>query len=237
MTITNRNDRKRRSPSGEPTTQLVVSAHVGNNADVFPQILQLHVPKAASIADVTYGKGTFWRQVQTADYDLHKSDISEGVDCRELPYRAASMDCVVLDPPYMEGFYRKIETEKAAGGSHQAFRDHYSNGNEEPAQNGAKWHAAVLEMYQESGAEAHRVLRDKGVLIVKCQDEGERQPTEPNTRRDYQRILSDRLLLQRPIRRSQTKQARRQQNEETSPRPQEPLLLPRLHQSIPRQNG
>lgn len=169
--MTNQKDQKRRSPSGEPTTQLVVSTHVANNADVFPKILQLHVPKGVSIADVTYGKGTFWRQVQTTDYDLHKSDISEGVDCRALPYRAASMDCVVLDPPYMEGFYRKNETEKAGGGSHQAFRDHYSNGNEEPAQDGAKWHAAVLEMYQKSGAEAHRVLRDKGILIVKCQDE------------------------------------------------------------------
>lgn len=162
---------KRRSPTGHATTQLVLSAHVGNNADVFPQILKLHVPMGSRIADVTYGKGAFWRRVRTTDYTLYTSDIADGTDCRELPYGDDSLDCVVLDPPYMEGFYRKTDSEKAGGGTHQAFRDHYSNGSEEPGSNGAKWHGAVLDMYRQAGAEAHRVLRNKGVLIVKCQDE------------------------------------------------------------------
>ena len=162
---------KRRSPSGQPTTRLVLSANVGNNADVFPQILKLHVPTGSIIADVTYGKGAFWRQVNVADYTLHSSDIADGTDCRELPYGDDSLDCVVLDPPYMEGFYRKKDSEKAGAGTHQAFREHYSNGNEEPVSNGAKWHGAVLDMYLQSGSEAYRVLRNKGILIVKCQDE------------------------------------------------------------------
>ena len=34
-----------------------------------------------------------------------------------------------------------------------------------------KWHAAVVELYKEGGREAHRVLCDRGVFIVKCQDE------------------------------------------------------------------
>ena len=162
---------RRKSPTGQATTRLVFSAHVGNNADVFPQILKLHVPTGSRIADVTYGKGAFWRQVRTADYTLYASDIADGTDCRELPYDDDSLDCVVLDPPYMEGFYRHPNAEKAGAGTHQAFRDHYSSGSEEPASNGAKWHGAVLEMYKQSGAEAYRVLRNKGVLIVKCQDE------------------------------------------------------------------
>jgi DNA modification methylase len=33
-----------------------------------------------------------------------------------------------------------------------------------------KWQAAVLHFYIQAGREAHRVLRDKGVLVVKCQD-------------------------------------------------------------------
>ena len=162
---------KRMSPEGETTTNLVVSAYMGDNASVFPQILELHVPQLSKIADVTYGKGVFWRNVQTENYDLHSSDIADGIDCRHLPYEEESFDCVVLDPPYMEGFYRKEESQKAGGGTYQAFRDHYSNGGEEPTQNGAKWHAAVLEMYFDSGVEARRVLRNKGTLIVKCQDE------------------------------------------------------------------
>ena len=35
----------------------------------------------------------------------------------------------------------------------------------------SKYHEAVLDLYREAGREAHRVLRTRGVLIVKCQDE------------------------------------------------------------------
>ena len=104
-------------------------------------------------------------------YDLYTSDISDGIDCRNLPYEDASFDCVVFDPPYMEGFFRVGKSTKAGSGTHNAFRDHYSNGHEAPTTGGGKWHAAVVELYTEGGREAYRVLRDRGVLIVKCQDE------------------------------------------------------------------
>ena len=220
--------KRRRSPAGQATTRLVVSAHVGNNADVFPQILKLHVPTGSIIADVTYGKGAFWRRVPTTDYTLYASDISEGIDCRELPYGDDSLDCVVLDPPYMEGFYRKNGSEKAGSGTHQAFRDHYSNGSEEPPSNGAKWHGAVLDMYKQAGTEACRVLRSKGILIAKCQDEVSANRQTPHARRDNQRIRPDGIVLQRPVHRGQAQQARRQSPQEAEPRAEESLLLPGL---------
>ncbi len=161
----------RKRPDGVSTTDLIFSAHVGNNADVFPHILQLHVEEGAAIADVTYGKGVFWRKVDTSKYDFRPSDIATGIDCRDLPYESGSLDAVVLDPPYMEGFYRSGNAVKAGAGTHRAFREHYSNGDEAPKRGGGKWHAAVLEFYEESGKEAHRTLRDRGALIVKCQDE------------------------------------------------------------------
>ena len=163
--------RGRKRPDGEATTDLVVSAHTASNADVFPQVLALHVPKGSRVADVTYGKGVFWKNVKRDDYDLHASDIADGVDCRSLPYSDASFDAVVLDPPYMEGFFRNGTSEKAGAGSHNAFRRHYSNGDETPGTGKHKWHAAVLDLYVCGGREAHRVLRDRGVLVVKCQDE------------------------------------------------------------------
>jgi len=160
----------RKPPRGRPTSEVVLSAHVATNADVFPQLLRLHVPPGARIADVTYGKGVFWRKVDTSSYDLLASDIASGVDCRKLPYVAESLDAVVFDPPYMEGFFRSGATTRAGAGTHNAFREHYSNGNEEPRR-GGKWHAAVLELYVDGGKEARRVLKGKGVFIVKCQDE------------------------------------------------------------------
>lgn len=169
---------KRRVQGGVASSDLVMSAYVSGNADVFPQILDLHVPDHSVVADVTFGGGVFWSKVDVSRYKLLPTDISMGVDCRKLPYADASIDCVVLDPPYMEGLLRDNVESKAGGGTHSAFRNYYSNGDEHSAQwerpdgkPAPKWHAAVRDLYYFASLEAHRVLRDGGVFIVKCQDE------------------------------------------------------------------
>lgn len=168
-------DSIRRIQGGEPTSALITSAYIGGNADVFPKILELHVPPGSLIADVTYGKGVFWQNVSPDLYIVKATDIADGIDCRNLPYADNSIDCVVLDPPYMEGFYRKENSQKAGSGSHVSFRDAYSNGNEVNGdlehEGTEKWHGAVTDMYFRAGQEAFRVLKKKGVLIIKCQDE------------------------------------------------------------------
>lgn len=161
--------RKRKSPDGVATSNVVVSAHVARNADVFPAILGLHVPEGSTIADVTWGKGVFWKNVPVGSYVVRPSDLQDGVDCRDLPYHNASIDCVVLDPPYMEGLFRRTRDHMAGAGSYAAFRQNYSDGKH--TDGGPRYHEAVLDLYFRAGREAHRVLRDEGVLIVKCQDE------------------------------------------------------------------
>lgn len=161
---------KKRTQGGETTSDLVVSAYLAGNADVFPKILDLHVPEGSIVADVTWGKGVFWRNVPEGKYKVLATDISMGVDCRKLPYEDGAIDCVILDPPYMEGFYRKENSHKAGSGTHSAFSDAYSNGDEVNVGT-KKWHAAVTDMYFKAGNEAYRVLKKNGILIVKCQDE------------------------------------------------------------------
>ena len=161
--------RGRRTQSGRATSAVLCSAHAGGNAALFPQVLALHVPDGALVADVTHGQGVFWQQVDTGRYRLLATDLATGTDCRALPYGPASIDALVLDPPYMEGLLRgRIETRGGLG-SHAALRASYSSGQEaEPAR---RWHQAVLDLYLAAAAEARRVLRDHGILIVKCQDE------------------------------------------------------------------
>lgn len=84
------------------------------------------------------------------------------------PYPDDTIDALVLDPPYMEGFFR-TSTELAGTGTHSPFRARYSGGGTTPL--GPKYHEAVLDLYRRAGTEAHRVLRRRGVFIVKCQDE------------------------------------------------------------------
>ena len=160
---------KRKSPDGVPTSDLILTAHVRANEEVFPMVLALHVPIGVVVADVTYGKGIFWKHIPKGKYELLATDLKTGVDCRSLPYQNESIDCVVLDPPYMEGLYRRATSHLAGAGTYAAFRTTYSNGAK--TSEGPKYHDAVLDLYTRAGLEAYRVLRPYGVLIVKCQDE------------------------------------------------------------------
>ena len=148
---------------GISTNELVFSAHQGNNYDIFPQILSLYVPSGSVVADVTYGGGVFWKKINQTEYDLKPSDLRTGVDCRNLPYDDASIDCVVFDPPYMH------TPGGTAHQNHQNFERYYANNGTENST--AKYHEAVLELYFKGSAEAFRVLKPTGILIVKCQDE------------------------------------------------------------------
>ena len=156
--------KKRKSPAGVATNSLVLSAYVANNDLVFPQLMSLYVPRDSVVADVTYGQGVFWRHVPKDAYKLLATDLSDGVDCRDLPYGDKSLDCVVFDPPYMH----------TPGGSahvnHQNYEAYYRN-NGAPSGITSKYHDAVLELYFQAGIEAFRVLRDEGFYVVKCADE------------------------------------------------------------------
>jgi hypothetical protein len=155
---------RRKSPGGVPTNDLVFTAYRGTNDEVFPHVLGLYVAPGRRVADVTYGKGVFWKRIPRDAYDLVPSDITTGIDCRKLPYADHSFDCVVFDPPYMH----------TPGGTahvgHQSYEAYYANNR---AGNGSskKYHDAVLDLYFQTAREARRVLHGEGIFIVKCADE------------------------------------------------------------------
>ena len=156
--------KKRTVTNGFPSNDLVLSAHLDGNDSVFSKILSLYVEPGSIVADVTYGKGVFWRNVPEGLYNLRATDIQTGVDCRRLPYANAEIDCVVLDPPYMHTLGGTVHSQQ------NPFEEYYRN-NKAGGQTKRKYHEAVLDLYLDAGREAHRVLRKRGVLIVKCQDE------------------------------------------------------------------
>ncbi|MGH8646917.1 MAG: DNA methyltransferase [Gammaproteobacteria bacterium] len=154
--------KKRKSPDGVPTNDLVFSSYIGTNDEVFPFVLSLYVEPGSKVADVTYGKGVFWRRIPKDAYRVLPTDLESGVDCRTLPYKSNSIDCVVFDPPYMH----------TPGGTahvdHQNYEGYYKNNK---ANSEKKYHDAVLDLYFTAAREAWRVLREGGTYIVKCQDE------------------------------------------------------------------
>ncbi len=152
-----------RVASGIATNELIFSAYQGTNDEIFPHILELYVPHGSVVADVTYGKGVFWKNISKGAYDLRTTDIQAGVDCRKLSYGDGMLDCVVFDPPYMH------TPGGTAHQNHQNFEAYYYNNGTENSLK--KYHEAVLDLYFGGAREAHRVLRPEGIYIVKCQDE------------------------------------------------------------------
>ena len=155
---------KRKSPRGEATNQLVFSAHVGTNDAIFPHVLELYLAPGSLVADATFGKGVFWRNVPEGLYRVLPTDLATGVDCRSLPYENETLDGLVFDPPYMH------TPGGSAHASHQNYEGYYRN-NITGNQTKLKYHEAVLDLYFEAGREAYRVLKPEGVYVVKCADE------------------------------------------------------------------
>lgn len=112
--------------------------------------------------DPTWGSGRFW--VKWAPDSLYGSDIKEAksplgrsIDARDLPHANDTIDVVVLDPPY------GLNGTSTGEGPSAKDADY---GVDEPS----RWqdrHKLIAEMIDE----AARVLRDRGVLLLKCQDQ------------------------------------------------------------------
>jgi hypothetical protein len=156
--------RPRKAPAGVSTNKLIFTAHHGTNEHLFPLVLSLYVRQGSTVADVTYGKGVFWKNVRNGAYRLFATDLKTGTDCRSLPYENSSLDCVVFDPPYMH------TPGGTAHVNHQNYETYYRN-NDAANATGKKYHEAVLDLYFKAAREAYRVLRDEGIYIVKCGDE------------------------------------------------------------------
>jgi len=132
---------------------MILTGKNGTNRDLVIDVMSMYATDGDIVADVTYGKGAFWRDVDTARYDFRPTDLMTGTDFRDLPYGNGSIDMVVLDPPYMHGGSTVKESINKC----------YQNQNTS--------HESVIRLYAGGLLESARVLKKKGRILVKCQDE------------------------------------------------------------------
>jgi hypothetical protein len=85
-----------------------LTATWGTNADAFPKILKVYARPGDTIADVTYGRGVFWRKVDKSLYNVLESDlVFNGIDFTNLPYEESSIDMLVRSAVYDRRAWRK----------------------------------------------------------------------------------------------------------------------------------
>lgn len=132
---------------------MILSCVHGTNAELFAQALQLWVPKGSIVADVTYGRGVFWRLIPECDYIVWKSDLLDGIDFRAPPYPNASVDALVLDPPYMH------DGKSVKASINSCYKNQHTS------------HESTIASYLAGVLEARRVLKRHGMIFIKCQPE------------------------------------------------------------------
>lgn len=129
----------------------IYTVHIGDNSGLINKVVDLYFHEGDSIADVTYGKGVFWRDIDKNKYTIIGTDIKNGIDFRCLPYENESFCHGVLDPPYartgLGDMVKCYNTSKSSS------------------------HSEIMELYRAGINELYRIIKPDGFILVKCQDE------------------------------------------------------------------
>jgi len=136
----------------------VYAAIVGGNAELMANAASLYIEPGSVVADVTYGNGAFWTDVDLSKLTMLASDIDpidkdvKRADLRDLSYSDRTVDVVVIDPQY--------DQDSATALTKLGRR----------AINGGKKHGDTVNLHRDALAEAIRVTKVGGLIMVKIGD-------------------------------------------------------------------
>lgn len=144
----------------------VLTAVVGTNAELLEKVSELYINNGQKVLDMTFGLGVFWKKVNTSQIELYRNDIDPERgeyhdDFRDTRWEDSFFDCVVLDPPYAS----------RSGSPIKASIDRGYNNRSRAFELGIFGVDKVLQFYYDGIAEAKRVVKDKGLIMIKCMDE------------------------------------------------------------------
>jgi tRNA G10 N-methylase Trm11 len=131
------------------------------NAELIEAVATLYIKPEDQVLDMTYGRGTWWKKYRPEK--LLTNDLDESTmanfhdDFRDLGWKNDSFDVVAFDPPYVSVGGRKTST----------LGDYHARYGLVDAPTTPE---GVQRLIGAGLAEAHRVLKPKGVALVKCQD-------------------------------------------------------------------
>lgn len=150
--------RRYRHPESDTNTMSVSSVIRGSNGVLIATVARLGYlgDGAATVLDVTYGRGSFWTRYRPAGLIAHDRYTLDGIDFTALPEADSSVPVVVFDPPY-------ISTGSRETSSVDDLYDRFGLGDL------SGWRA-IRALIDAGLAECTRVLARRGYLLVKCMD-------------------------------------------------------------------
>ena len=134
-----------------------------DQTEIINWILNLHVPSHKIDCDPTYSVGNFYKNtgIERPEYiyDINPQveEVVKG-DSRCLPLPDGSIECLMFDPPFLATTGKSLSSEDSNGNIINKRFGVYPNERE------------LHQFYIDSLREFNRILKDKGVLIFKCQD-------------------------------------------------------------------
>lgn len=130
----------------------IYTVHKGNNSGLIKKVAALYFKPGEKIADVTWGKGAFWKEVDLTKINVVGTDIKTGTDFRDLPYDDNSFNHSVIDPPYA-----RITNLKGMVDCYNTTR--FTS------------HEDIIRLYENGLKELVRITKEDGYILCKCQDE------------------------------------------------------------------
>lgn len=127
-----------------------------NNAEMIRACVALnYLSWDDRILDPTYGKGNWWKSFGEPPNLYHGTH--DDWDFRELPFADGMFDVVTFDPPYVSPGGRSTSTIKSM---HNAYgMDDAPTSPQE-----------LQQLINDGLTEMYRVVRKRGIVMVKCQD-------------------------------------------------------------------
>ena len=139
------------------TNATIIKSINDNQQSIIRDIIALHCPKGIQL-DPTYSKGVFYKGAKDLEpaqkFDLHPqtNDTMQGT-ADNLPHKDNEIYSIMFDPPFMVGFTKQNPTGVMGERFH-----------------GFKYITELWSWYEKCLFEFYRILKNKGVLIFKCQD-------------------------------------------------------------------
>lgn len=139
----------------------VIKSYSFDQIEIISNIIKLYCPDGIDL-DPCYSKGNFYKS-NIIKQPIYKFDLFPQIegclqgDCRNLPFDDNSMKTIIYDPPFLATKGPSLNLDNASNKTVKRFGNYETENQLQQF-----WHDSILEF--------ERILKPKGIIIVKIQD-------------------------------------------------------------------